>query len=493
VSNRSLSDDQRRDLLAEFRELHSDADSTSSLETFLPMPLHADMLQPRTLVIRGERGAGKTALFTCLGLLKRRGIEPNNVFPGLESTNVRWVEGFSEKKEHPETGVLDQFAQSTNDDDDLRAFWLGHLVNRLVAETPTSERSHLLQRLPAALQATVGSGTSNPAVWVPAARQNLGALVEYLDGYDEARAKARETAYVTYDYLDRIGQRDAKNQGRFASSLLRLWLSFSNRYESLRGKIFVREDLFDRSLSTSSDASKLQSRSVKIVWSTEALYRLLLRHMASRAPLYEWLVGRPTPIELLPGGSLGGHLPPTRLPEEGAISQRSFVTKLAGVTMGSGQNKGFVYRWVPNHIQDAHGAIVPRSLLNIFVFAAEYALERGPKATHTSLFHPSELQEALEKTSLRRVTELAEEHKVVGRLENLKGLIVMANRTEVERRLAQPVKGFDDEFETDGEAACEALLRLGVLKVREDGRIDVPDLYRYGYGIKRKGGVARPK
>lgn len=493
MSNRALSDDQRRELLAEFRELRSDADGTSSLETFLPMPLHADMLQSRTLVIRGERGAGKTALFTCLGLLKRKGIEPHDVFPGLDATNVRWVEGFSEKKEHPETGVLDQFAQSTDDDDDLRAFWLGHLVNRLVAETTLPQRSQLLQRLPPELRATFRGDASNPAAWVRTARQNLGALVEYLDGYDDASAKVGETAYVTYDYLDRIGQRDTKTQSRFTSSLLRLWLSFSNRYASLRGKIFVREDLFDRSLSTSSDASKLQSRSVKIVWSLEALYRLLLRNMASRPPLYDWLVSRPTPIELGPGGPLGGHLPPTRLAEEGAVSQRSFVTKLAGETMGSGQNKGFVYRWVPNHIQDAHGVIVPRSLLNIFVFAAEYALEWGPKATQQSLFHPTELQAALKKTSLCRVTELAKEHKVVGRLENLKDLIVMADRSEVEARLSQPAKGFDDELGTDGEAACEALLRLGVLKVREDRRIDVPDLYRYGYGIKRKGGVARPK
>lgn len=34
------------------------------------------------------------------------------------------------------------------------------------------------------------------------------------------------------------------------------------------------------------------------------------------------------------------------------------------------------------------------------------------------------------------------------------------------------------------------LERLGVVLRRSDGRFDVPDLYRLGFGIKRKGGTA---
>lgn len=39
----------------------------------------------------------------------------------------------------------------------------------------------------------------------------------------------------------------------------------------------------------------------------------------------------------------------------------------------------------------------------------------------------------------------------------------------------------------------EELVDLGVLSIRQTGKIDVPDIYRYGFKIKRKGGVARPK
>jgi len=38
----------------------------------------------------------------------------------------------------------------------------------------------------------------------------------------------------------------------------------------------------------------------------------------------------------------------------------------------------------------------------------------------------------------------------------------------------------------------EDLIRLGVFDVKKDGRIDMPDLYRVGFGLGRRGGV-KPK
>jgi hypothetical protein len=35
----------------------------------------------------------------------------------------------------------------------------------------------------------------------------------------------------------------------------------------------------------------------------------------------------------------------------------------------------------------------------------------------------------------------------------------------------------------------EDLQRLGLLETKKDGRIDMPDLYRVGFGLGRKGGV----
>jgi hypothetical protein len=269
-----------------------------------------------------------------------------------------------------------------------------------------------------------------------------------------------------------------------------MWLSLTNRYERLRGKVFLREDLFQSSMRASTDASKLETRSVSLHWTTQDLYRLLIRHMAAMPKLQGWLSGARVPLfEKAPFGTF----PPENLPEVGVISQKSFVEKLAGEIMGGGANKGYTHRWIPNHLQDTHGAIVPRSVLNIVAFAAEWALQNGSKAVYSRLLHPSELQAALEKTSQYRANELAEEHPVVKRMEHLRDQVLFAEYQLVERLLQKPGIGQDDGIGSNGNAALEELVRLGVIKVRDDKRIDVPDIYRSGFGIKRKGGVARPR
>ncbi len=64
-------------------------------------------------------------------------------------------------------------------------------------------------------------------------------------------------------------------------------------------------------------------------------------------------------------------------------------------------------------------------------------------------------------------------------------------RGEVIAALGRPT--LRDKLTMDGEGVFDELRRTGVLEVRRDGRIDVPDIYRYGYGIKRKGGARRLK
>jgi len=180
-----------------------------------------------------------------------------------------------------------------------------------------------------------------------------------------------------------------------------------------------------------------------------------------------------------------GWFPPDPLRERG----RPFVEHLAGKQVGKGVKKGYVYRWIPDRLQDARGAIVPRSLINLISYAAQHA-RHNPKAAYKRLLHPYELQAALEKTSKQRVDELAEEHVVVYRLEALEGIMVPIGHAKLVARLSKP--SAQDFYGNDGEAVAEELARIGVLREREGKRWDVPDIYRYGYGIKRKGSTARP-
>jgi hypothetical protein len=43
------------------------------------------------------------------------------------------------------------------------------------------------------------------------------------------------------------------------------------------------------------------------------------------------------------------------------------------------------------------------------------------------------------------------------------------------------------------ELLVEDLLKVGILRPTADHRIHVPDIYLYGFGLKRKGGIRRPR
>ncbi|MBK9647582.1 MAG: hypothetical protein IPO67_20885 [Deltaproteobacteria bacterium] len=436
------------------------------------------------LVIRGERGAGKTTLFQLLGALDAQKLPLSVMFPGASLTPGRVVEGFSERgKGHPSAAALDQLAEA-GDDGALRAMWFGHLVGVLSESIPavTAPGGDFIQRWRAQ--------RAEPLAWVGAAQAELGPLTTWLDRLDDQLSQTNAWVFVTYDHLDKLGFKSPLTRRRFASTLMAMWLSLASRYERLRCKVFLREDLFQSALRGSADASKLQSRSVTLLWSPADLYRALIRHISAAEGLRGWLIDEPKAIPLTERPPLGW-FPPDPLPEDG---QRQLVGKLAGEVMGEGVTKGFTHSWMMNHLQDGFGRVVPRSLFNLVRFAAEIAVKEGPKARYARLLSPDELRAALVKTSLARVNELQEEHTLVQRLESLRGMTLLGERSDFTQALrAPPARGLDDGFGDDGAAAFDELVRLGVLKLRSDGRVDVPDLYRYGFGIKRKGGVARPR
>jgi hypothetical protein len=481
MARKTLGQEERARLVEQLSHLTSEADAEQSgiERVFLPLSRHALALRPETLVIRGERGAGKTALFHFL-----RAMEPETlrrVVPGANLPDASWVEGFAETSGHPMNTVLDVFADQA-DDAALRVFWAAHLACRLQSEGVSS------RTLPAPLYKAWESAKNSPAEWVRVAQQELGAVTQWLDDVDAQLAREERTVFVSYDYLDRLGYTKRAVRARFAGALLALWLSLANRYSRIRPKVFIREDLFEDSQEAFPDASKLASRSVSLDWEVESLYRLLVRRIAALSDeLRDWLGIGANAVDLTEDPTLG-YLPPAFFPES---RQKAFVDHLVGEQMGKGVKKGYTYRWIPNRLQDARVRIVPRSLLNLVGYAARHASAQL-QARGQRLLTPDNLVEALYQTSSDRVKELKEEHKVVSRLEHLRATTVMLEAREVEQRLRQP-GAEDDGLGDDGAAVARELLRLGVLKLRTDGRIDVPDIYRYGFGIKRKGGVAHPR
>lgn len=477
---KALTDSDRRTLLNDLAALKSDDDDAvqQSPIWFLPLDAHARALRPETLVVRGGRGAGKSSLFHFLGHVQKDPILVRSLGVDSFAAKVTWCEGFSSAITHPQVAVVGAFDKSATDDQ-RRFFWFAWLCVQL----SDSSGFTLPDGLREALRAD-----RDPARLSDAAAHALSALSSWMDALEQ---RLTDPIVVTYDALDRIGSTSATRQ-RMTASLLAMWLSLADRYRRIRPKIFVREDLFQASLSTFPDASKLDARSVSLEWRVEDLYRVLIKHMANLSDdLKKWLESSTRGIPFTDGKALGW-IPKNPLPETGPGSQKAFVDHLAGELMGSGGKKGLTYRWIPNRLQDAHARAVPRSFLSLVRHAAKYALSQGPGAQSLRLLTPLELQGALEVTSKLRAKELTEEFPVVARLENLRGQTVMLARKMAVAALSQRTAS-DDEYDDDGEQVLHALIELGAMSEREDGRIDVPDIYRYGFGILRKGGVKRPR
>src|SRR5262249_22695191 len=90
---------------------------------------------------------------------------------------------------------------------------------------------------------------------------------------------------------------------------------------------------------------------------------------------------------------------------------------------------------------------------------------------------------ALHQTSRMRVNELTDEYELVRRIENLRGMTIPLDREEVVRRLGVPRPEEAKGIPEDGDAILRELSRLGVVRIQDDGQIDVPDIYRYSFEI----------
>ena len=181
-----------------------------------------------------------------------------------------------------------------------------------------------------------------------------------------------------------------------------------------------------------------------------------------------------------------------------STAQRALFEALAGPWMGRGPKRGVPYVWSVSHLADGHGRTSPRSFLAAIRQAAEHSNEKYP--SHQYPLHYESIKSGVQKASEIRVDEMAEDYPwVPDVMHPLKGLTVPCEFSAI-AALWPPnstlnlLQGASQRLppqhaDRGSEGVRNDLERIGIFETMKDGRVNLPDLYRVGFGLGRRGGV----
>ncbi|ODT04865.1 MAG: hypothetical protein ABS52_01550 [Gemmatimonadetes bacterium SCN 70-22] len=527
----------------ELRELIRDALPAESAEYGAPPPRHqffvpkshARALHINIPVVLGDRGMGKSYWWAALQSREHRGLlaraapdvrirEETLVFPGFGKT--------PDLKQYP---TKDVFARLLGAGQKSRLVWKAVVVwsaSRYAAEHGLGRNADngagQGDRTGSGGGGDVGTGLWDgsgvdgrqvppvdlllPAVdsWeerVAWAVDQPEAVDRLLQQFDEALHAIERDSIWVFDAIDDAAD-DAATFYSLVEGLCQLALELRS-FRHLRAKVFLRTDQFaDRRVGRFPDASKLRASTASLRWLTTELYGLLwqllgnhpLRGAEYRQDLYTTLfehklkgrgLGRDEKQEILRLSGAVNWAPPPESQFEPAMQERLFH-RLTGPFMGESARKGFPYRWLPTHLADAHGDISPRSFLSALTTAVSHTADHD--ADHDFAVHFRSLHAGVHEASRIRVGEIAEHPWVQPLMAALVGHVAVPFEfPDAEARWHETDALSDADVvaaEVDSaDSARKRLAELGVWREMKTGRLDVPDIYRLGFKLARRGGV----
>jgi hypothetical protein len=463
---------------------HSDYAPTPE-EIFFPHS-HSGALDPERTLVVGNRGVGKS--FWAHSLVQSETRELIAVEYQRLSSKDRAVFGFQGADAEPIAPSKELLAKSRMRGISEETIWRAVLIRALKSDFPPSVPEDFVSLVQWCERETEA--------------QQLG-----LREADSALVRRGERLVLVFDALDKLG--DSWSHIRpLTMGLLRFALA-AKSFKAIKIKIFMRPDQAQsKELFSFPDASKLYNERVTLKWAVHDLYGLLffrlLRQQESYAAMLSLLQDFGHYIEQKDGRI---KLPLKLIYDE--VYQKRVFDKIAGQFMGNDATRGKTYSWVPLHLADANDETTPR----VFLKALREAAYHEPAPADRAIDHLG-IKVGVQKASESRLLELQEDYPWVRlALEPLRGTEVPAdpksfrslwkkhgttsdiNAGQKRRRWLAPLEMEDAELlDRDQEAALMTTLQeIGVLELRSNGKINVPDIFRVEAGIKRRGGVKLPR
>lgn len=443
-------------------------------------PSHVKALRLECGLVIGTRGVGKTFWSAA-----------------LRSKSILNMLGTTAISDLSRVEVSTGFAETPNIEAYPDAETFGSLLN--CGYEPYNIWRAVIRRWATSIVAEVIQDKSwkESVTWVVEQPESFARLIERANASLEVRG---QSGLIVFDALDRSSS-DWQTMDRIVRDLLRvvLWLK---RFPRLNGKVFLRDDQYSGrqgQITNFPDASKLLATRVELTWASHDLHGLLWQYLCNGSQelriVYSQVVGK-QPM-LLPSGvwSVGD-----AAKREGD-DQKALFSALAGEWMGRDKRRGIPYSWSVGHLADGRGRTSPRSFIAAIRAAAEDSTQRY--AEHELALHYESIKRGVQEASQIRVDELTEDYPwVQDFMAPLRGLSVPCQPELVEERWisylgAAPSK---DVFASGSFLPPERYLEgwsgirqdieaLGLFETMKDKRINMPDLYRVGFGLGRKGGV----
>lgn len=442
-------------------------------------PAHTKALRLDCQLVIGARGVGKSVWTAALGDSTLRHALGSSV-PGLETTEVRI--GFSETERIDDYPDADTYGQLRAHENTPYHVWRAVMVRWLAGLTGADVPE---------------DSWRETVAWV---RNNPEQVARVLEQASQRFVDAGRHGLIVFDALDRSSD-DWRVMDEIVRDLLRtaLWLK---SLPKLSAKVFLRGDQFDRTVTDFPDASKLLATRVELTWEQHDLHGLLWQMLINGPGEHgECLRAVYTEVVTNPPLEVDGHWRLANDVKRETPTQRALFEALAGPWMGRDRRRGVPYVWSVSHLADGRGRTSPRSFLAAIRQAAEDSQERYPE--HGRALHYESIKRGIQKASEIRVNEMAEDYPWVPTvLRPLNGLTVPCDFELVLQCWQEAFPGGVASVPTERlppqhadrgwEGLRDDLQRLGLFDLKKDGRIDMPDLYRVGFGLGRRGGV-RPR
>lgn len=469
------------------------------LAFFLAQNNYQKLADPNVFVIEGGRGSGKTKLFYTL--TEANGYQyvapAQTRFGQPEQDKAHFIKAYDHQgSDFPNASVCDALLEKRQD---IQAFWVGCICILLLTCSPVcnDEINAIAKRCfaPDVLDALNNDGAiRRPSQWVPQIAQIPEDWEEFFRLVDNALYENGEWIFFTYDSLDKICTK-YDDFFPYIRTLLQFWYLHVNRLRRIKSKIFLRSDLLESRLLNFADSSKLKQHKFMLEWNCKSLNQLLVKRIAnSGAAGLAYVKNIEGLVKKSEAEKLGW------IPTEDESLLESFIEMLIGKYMGSAPKSGKSYPWVTNHIQDVNGVTSPRPFLKCFVIAGQKMLDQGTefeKLSERKILAPQYLQAAIMEVSADRVKELQEEYLWLEEAKfAFRGLTMLMDKQDFINKISMDLWSTAKKDMLPGKTSEEiftALQNLGIVYTATDGRVNVPEIYLHGFGMKRSGGVKRLK